>query len=99
MEHRKGPAFNRWEHVLYFRSGLHCYTVLMDYAYQAFYSEYRAPLVYSAIGNLVFELVIEYEYDMVIGYAYDMGLILIVNLIHLVGVRELLYYFTGAYCS
>ena len=47
----------------------------------------------------LFVLVIEYEYDMVIGYAYDMGLIHGLHLVHLVEVRELFHYSTGAYCS
>ena len=47
----------------------------------------------------LFVLVIEYEYDMVIGYADEMGLIQRVYLIHLVEVRKLFYYSSGAYCS
>ena len=47
----------------------------------------------------LFVLVIEYEYDLEIGYAYDMGLIHIVQWIHLVWVKELLYYSIRAYCS
>ena len=41
-EHRKEPAFDRWEHVPDSRVGLHVYTNLIDYTYEAFYSEYGA---------------------------------------------------------
>ena len=40
--HRQGPAVYRWENVLDSRDGLHVYSNLIDYTYQAFYSEYRA---------------------------------------------------------